>query len=49
MLDEGVALVETFHNSVAVNVQPVSVQEAITVELEGVDYDLMTVLDVVDN
>jgi hypothetical protein len=47
--DEGVALVKVFHDEVAVNVQPVAVQEFITVELAGVDYDLSAVLDVVDN
>jgi hypothetical protein len=47
--DEGAALVPVFHKDVCQQVQPVVVQEMITVQLSGVDYDLQTVIDVVDN
>ncbi len=47
--DDGIRLVETYHQEVASSTQPESCEESVTVPLDNFPYDLKCVIDLVDD
>lgn len=49
LLDEGTRLVPVFHKAVCQKVQPIAIQKEVLVVLEGVPFDFIGYVDLVDN